>query len=154
MQVLPKKQPAALSSRYEPYEDLVVDDPYLSLFEGDGVMNEEEEEMSDDGNMDALDAGFARSDSEMDSDAEGDHANPAEKEEDEVMEGDIVVVTLPPESNSNHLLQSKASVFPFSRSLSLQKLPEAPKHKEKERRAVVVRTIGKDRVGAWARREA
>ena len=65
-----------------------------------------------------------------------------------------MVVTLPPESNSNHLLQSKASVFPFSRSLSLQKLPEAPKHKEKERRAVVVRTIGKDRVGAWARREA
>ena len=110
--------------------------------------------MSDDGNMDALDAGFARSDREMDSDAEGDHANPAEKEEDEVMEGDIVVVTLPPESNSNHLLQSKASVFTFSRSLSLQKLPEAPKHKEKERRAVVVRTIGKDRVGAWARREA
>ena len=147
LQVLPKKKPVALSSRYDPYEDVVVDDAYMSLFDGDGMLNEEEEEMSDEGNMDGLDGGYAaRSDREMDSDGEGEHDTTAEKEEDEVMEGDIVVVTLPAEPSSNHMLQNKSPMVHFSRSLSLPKRPETPSHKEKERRAVVVRTMGKDRV--------
>ena len=152
--MLPKKK-AMAPSRYESYDDLLTDDPYMSLLDPEAIMNEEEDEGSDEMNFDSMDDNYMnRSDRGGNSDGEGENAAANEKEDDEVMEGDIVVVTLPPESNSNHLLQSKASVFPFSRSLSLQKLPEAPKHKEKERRAVVVRTIGKDRVGAWARREA
>ena len=147
LQVLPKKK-AMAPSRYESYDDLLTDDPYMSLLDPEAIMNEEDDEGSDEMNFDPMDDNYMnRSDRGGSSDGEGENATANEKEDDEVMEGDIVVVTLPAE-NMAHMMQTKA-VLRYPRSISLQKLPEAPKMKEKERRAVVVKMYGKERVGVW-----
>ena len=145
--MLPKKKTMA-PSRYESYDDLLTDDPYMSLLDPEAIMNEEEDVGSDEMNFDSMDDNYMnRSDRGGNSDGEGENAAANEKEDDEVMEGDIVVVTLPAE-NMAHMMQTKA-VLRYPRSISLQKLPEAPKMKEKERRAVVVKMYGKERVGVW-----
>ena len=78
-------------SRYESYDDLLTDDPYMSLLDPEAIMNEEEDEGSDELNFDSLDDNYMnRSDRGGNSDGEGENAAANEKEDDEVMEGDIV----------------------------------------------------------------
>ena len=119
------------------------------------TLNDEEHELSEDGGLEeSMDDGpFGRNSERVMDDSSSTGKNDI-KEEDEIMEGDIVVVT-PPSTDGFVHSKSKPSLRPvvihYPRSISLKSLPESGRHQEKERRAVVVKLIGSERVGIWDR---
>lgn len=150
LQAIPKRRLSENGSRNDSFEEIILDDPYFTMIDDEGVEEEEEDGMSDgeDESMEIIDDEYGDDDS-------GAGTKIPSKEEDEIMEGDIVVVSaLPKESNSvPHLLKTnkvfivlmilmQPVLLHYPRSLPLPKLPDSPKHKEKERRAVVVKVIG------------
>ena len=149
-------KPAKVPRREEPQD--IFYDPFTviednGLFDDDGMNMSENEEFDE-----ALDEEFLNGDDYQDQDEPISEGDKEEAKEDDIMEGDIVVVS-PLENNSSH--STKKVPLPYSsntqpiliryHSLTLPQIPETPKYKEKERRAVVVKIVKKDRVLSYGR---
>lgn len=150
-QLVPKKQPP-VKDRYDNSFDMIMnDDSLFSLYDDIRYLNPEEEEngFEEEGMEESMeDESYDHA-----ADRVADDASSTEKgdlkDEDDIIEGDIVVVT-PPSNEGFLFMKSKRAYRPvtvhYPRSLSLKSLPEPNTHKEKERRAVVVKVIGTERV--------
>ena len=103
LQAIPKRRVPEAVNRTDSYEEIVFDDPYFTMIDDEGMEEEEDDGMSegDDESLEIIDDEYG--------DEDGAGTKVPSKEEDEILEGDIVVVSPMSKEPSNvpHLLKTK-----------------------------------------------